>query len=73
MDCQVRIHQPRQRELSLAIIVCWAVWHERNTRVFQGHEKSVSRLVSEIQDEVRLWVRAGGRHLSILVDNPVRE
>jgi hypothetical protein len=29
----------------------------------------MSRLVSEIQDEVSLWMKAGARHLSALVSH----
>jgi hypothetical protein len=44
---------------SLAILVCWTIWRERNARVFDGHEKSVDRLVTEIKNEAALWNRAG--------------
>ena len=40
---------------SLAILVTWSIWNERNARVFNNMEKTVDRLVEEIKDEARLW------------------
>jgi hypothetical protein len=47
---------------SLIILVCWSIWRERNARIFDGKEKSSVRLVSEIQDEAILWVKAALEH-----------
>jgi len=49
---------------SLAILVTWSIWKERNARVFNNTEKTVARLVEEIKDEARLWCQAGAKHLS---------
>jgi hypothetical protein len=40
---------------TLAILVCWSIWRERNARLFEGQEKNVAHLVSEIKDEADLW------------------
>jgi hypothetical protein len=45
---------------SLIILVCWTIWYERNSKNFEGKEKTAAQLVSEIQDEAKLWIRAGG-------------
>jgi hypothetical protein len=58
---------------SLAILVCWTIWHERNARVFDDKEKAVSRLVSEIKDEAALWTQAGEKHLATLVSLNISE
>ncbi|KAF8642500.1 hypothetical protein HU200_067175 [Digitaria exilis] len=46
---------------TLAILVIWAIWCERNA------EKSVQRIVEEINDTARLWGNAGAEHLAALV------
>jgi hypothetical protein len=58
---------------SLAILVCWSVRRERNCRIFQGREKTVSHLVSEIKDEAHLWMTAGAKHLATLVVHRLNE
>jgi hypothetical protein len=40
---------------SLAILVCWLIWRERNECVFDGRQKSVA---------VRVWAAAGAKHLA---------
>ena len=56
---------------SLAILVTWSIWKERNARVFNNTEKTVARLVEEIKDEARLWCQEGAKHLAALVVNQV--
>jgi hypothetical protein len=46
---------------SLLILVCWSLWHERNAPIFDDLEKHQSRVVAEIKDETRFWVRAGAK------------
>jgi hypothetical protein len=43
---------------SLASLVCWTIWRERNARVFEGEEKTVQPLLSEIADEAAMWAKA---------------
>jgi hypothetical protein len=52
---------------SLVILVCWAIWRERNSRIFEAQEKSLPQLLAAIRDEAMLWVQAGAKHLSLLV------
>jgi hypothetical protein len=63
----------REGVSSLSRLVCWALWRERNSRVFQGEEKSITRLITEIKDEASLWARAGAKHLSQIVSTHNRE
>jgi len=58
---------------SLAILVTWFIWKERNARVFNNTEKTVASLVEEIKDEARLWCQEGAKHLAALVVNPSSE
>lgn len=51
----------------------WSIWCERNARIFNDQEKSVTRIVSEIKDEERLWGAAGAKHSAALVAPVLRE
>jgi hypothetical protein len=46
------------------------IWREHNARIFDSKEKSLSRLVTEIRDEARLWVQTGAKGLSLLPHAP---
>jgi hypothetical protein len=58
---------------SLVILVCWAIWRERNSRIFEAEEKSLPRLLAAIRDEAMLWVQARAKHLSLLVGSQCSE
>jgi hypothetical protein len=58
---------------SFIILVCWAIWQERNARIFEAQEKCLPQLLAEIRDEVKLWVQAGAKHLSLLVGSRFSE
>jgi hypothetical protein len=58
---------------SLAILICWAIWRERNARVFNKAEKTVTRLITELKDEADLWMQAGVKNLTTLVSHRFRE
>jgi hypothetical protein len=58
---------------TLIILVCWNIWRERNWRFFEGKEKPAALLVSEIQDEAKLWIKAGTVQLDNLVGSNFRE
>jgi hypothetical protein len=44
---------------TLLLLVCWMLWNERNSRVFEGVSIEAVRLASLIRDEGRQWVAAG--------------
>jgi predicted DNA-binding ribbon-helix-helix protein len=48
---------------SLVTLVCWTIWRERNARIFNREEKTISRLITEIKDEAGQWYRAGAKNL----------
>ena len=58
---------------SLAILVVWSIWCERNRRVFNDEVKAPDKIVEEIKDTSRLWTAAGAQHLASLVDEPICE
>ncbi|PUZ44092.1 hypothetical protein GQ55_8G062100 [Panicum hallii var. hallii] len=39
---------------SLAILVIWSIWCERNARIFNDKEKKLARLVDEIKESANL-------------------
>ncbi|CAN6207223.1 unnamed protein product [Urochloa humidicola] len=58
---------------TLVILVLWAVWKERNQRVFHQKETTIAGVVSIIQDEAKMWCMAGAKSLSALVDTQIGE
>ena len=58
---------------SLAFLVAWSIWCERNRRVFIIEVKTPSGIVEENQDFSRRWTAAGARRLGFLVDRPPSE
>jgi hypothetical protein len=55
---------------SLAIMVCWTIWCERNARIFTGKERSMPRFITDMKDEARQWFRAGAKFLGPIVCTP---
>ena len=51
---------------SLIILVCWEIWKERNSRVFNRAEAPLNRVLSKIKDEAGLWSLAGAKGLASL-------
>jgi hypothetical protein len=52
---------------SLLILVCWTIWCERNARIFNGKEKGIPRLITEIKNEALFWFSAGAKSLGCIV------
>jgi hypothetical protein len=48
---------------SLAILVTWKIWCERNNSIFNNKDESVARILEDIKDTTHLWVLAGAKHL----------
>ena len=57
----------RKAMASLTMLVGWAIWNERNARVFRKKSTPPFYILKLIQDEAKLWVTAGARHLSIIM------
>ena len=58
---------------SLAILIIWSGWKERNKRIFRWQEISIQALVGGIQDEVRNWCSEGDKLLRPLIVKPISE
>jgi hypothetical protein len=62
----IRPNVPRKAAGSIALLVIWEIWKERNNRVFDRAELPIPSLVSKIKGEFALWVRAGASCLASL-------
>lgn len=58
---------------SLAILVVWTVWCERNARIFNDEERTTDSLAQDIKDTTRLWCATDARHLAALVATQISE
>jgi hypothetical protein len=59
---------PNRKALaSITMLVSWTIWKERNARVFNSKAAPTSVLLETIKDDVRLWIAAGAKHLSVVL------
>jgi hypothetical protein len=58
---------------SLALLVAWTIWKQRNSRIFSQGEENESSVFAEIHDQVVSWSMSNIRPLSTLVVNSVSE
>lgn len=52
---------------SMAMLVSWEIWKERNARVFQNHVVSVEMVVNKIKEEASMWCLAGAKAISSIM------
>jgi hypothetical protein len=50
---------------SIALLVIWAIWRERNDRIFRARERRPEEVLGDIIDERSCWALAGCRHLRV--------
>jgi hypothetical protein len=55
--------QTRKVVASLAMLILWEVWKERNNRVFNNKRAPSQVVFDRVKDEARLWVLAGAKNL----------
>jgi hypothetical protein len=55
--------QERKAMASLAMLVSWEIWKERNARVFTNKSLPANMLLVKIREEVNLWSLAGAKAL----------
>ena len=48
---------------SLALLVIWAIWRERNARIFRASSLTPSAAAQLVADDASSWAMAGCRHL----------
>jgi len=54
---------------SLLILVAWALWRERNARIFDLKFASCPQILNGIKADAKLWVCAGAKHLAEFVNS----
>jgi hypothetical protein len=57
----------RKAIASLTMLVSWTIWNERNARVFNNKAAPPAVLLEIIKSEVRLWIAAGAKDLSLVI------
>ncbi|PNT62933.1 hypothetical protein BRADI_4g09765v3 [Brachypodium distachyon] len=60
----------RQGIKSMFILTCWAIWRERNSRVFNDKKFSFCQICCFIKDEAHEWAFAGAKALRKLLWQP---
>jgi hypothetical protein len=58
---------------SLVLLIICSLWKECNNRIFRKQELTISRFISNLRDDVRLWIFAGAKSLDYLVRHIFRE
>jgi hypothetical protein len=48
---------------SMVMLTVWEIWRERNNRIFNRSSRSVDQVFGAIQDEAKIWIRAGNKGL----------
>ncbi|KAG2586402.1 hypothetical protein PVAP13_5NG037608, partial [Panicum virgatum] len=58
---------PKKGIRSLALLIMWIIWNERNARIFNRRESSFCSILGKIKEEVAAWIAAGARPLAAFV------
>ena len=56
--------ESRKALATLAILVSWEVWRERNVCVFRNQYFTIAMIVAKIKEEAKMWCLAGAKTLS---------
>lgn len=52
---------------TIAMLIVWELWKERNNRVFDRRSRSAPQLFDAIRDEAKTWVRASNKGLEMVL------
>jgi hypothetical protein len=52
---------------SMVLISSWEVWNERNTRGLRNKHAPLTVILDNIKRELKLWVTAGAKRVSVLM------
>jgi hypothetical protein len=51
----------------MIMLTAWELWRERNNRVFNRSSRAPEEVFRAVQDEARMWIRAGNRGLETVL------
>jgi hypothetical protein len=54
---------PVKAMASMAMLISWEIWNERNARIFRHHFSTTTLISNKIKEEARLWCLAGAKAL----------
>ena len=57
----------RKAMTSLAMLVSWEIWQERNARVFRNVASTAQMVIMKIKSETRMWSLARAKALSYVI------
>ncbi|CAD6343674.1 unnamed protein product [Miscanthus lutarioriparius] len=63
----------REGVRSVTMLTVWDIWKERNNRVFGRTSRSPQQLFWAIQDEARMWIRAGNSGVEIIIPSTAQQ
>jgi hypothetical protein len=52
---------------SIAMLISWELWNERNACIFRNNVSTSSTIVNKIKEEHALWSLAGAKAMSIMM------
>jgi hypothetical protein len=47
-------------------MISWAIWNERNDRIFRNEETTVMSIATKLRQEMSSWISAGAKSLELL-------
>jgi hypothetical protein len=53
--------------VSIALLVSWGIWNERNARVFKNKHAPPMVIFEKVKNGSRLWALAGAKHVNFLM------
>ena len=59
--------QLRKGLSSITLLTPWMIWKHLNNCVFENAQPSARTIISNTQDEARLWARAGAHGLRVIL------
>jgi predicted negative regulator of RcsB-dependent stress response len=62
-ECIHKKGSPVKAMASLAMLISWEIWNERNARVFRQYFSTSDMVINRIKDEAWLWCLAGAKAL----------
>mgnify|MGYP006951655593 FL=1 len=60
LEARAAIPKPLRRNFdTIAILIHWRIWKERNARIFDNVASTVDRVLELIKEDIRMWRAAG--------------